>query len=361
MEDKLPIYKITIDPDYAEDGEDLGIEMIAFTKTPAILTKGMAFSTAPRQMSFRDDVKQRIVAPAMIPMEIYRNDSWGEYYVQFTAEEIERLHSKFMRTLSTRKNVFNLEHDANEISPAYILEAWLVGEDPKADRSYSEFGIDVPSGTLMLVAQVTDTEYYKELVQAERTGFSIEGILGMSLSEILKKKHKHNMKSYKKRYSARFAETGTDESLDLTVVADEIAPDQSVIVIDETLTPVEDWTGEVVIDGETVTIENGVITEVATETTEEVEMAEEEITEEVSEEEETTSTYAITPEEQTAIVTELMQIIEPKFEEIYNMIAEVKSAMAPEEAPVEASTEQKMSLVQKLSAVEKFLGLPTIN
>lgn len=359
MEDKLPIYKITIDPDYAENGEDLGIEMIAFTKTPAILTKGMAFSTAPRQMSFRDDVKQRIVAPAMIPMEIYRNDSWGEYYVQFTAEEIERLHSKFMRTLSHRKNVFNLEHDADKPSPAYILEAWLVGDTPKADRSHSEFGIDVPSGTLMLVAQVTDTEYYKELVQAERTGFSIEGILGMSLSQILQKKHKHNMKSYKKRYSAQFAETGTDETLDLTVVADEIAPDQSVIVIDETLTPVEDWSGEVVIEGETVTIENGVITEVATESTEEVEMAEEV----VEEEEEVTEevAYALTPEEQTAIVSELMQILEPKFEEIYNMIAEIKSRDSEEVEPVAASAEQKMSLVQKLSAVENFLKLPTIN
>jgi hypothetical protein len=29
--DNLPIYKITIDPEYSENGEDLGIEQIAFT------------------------------------------------------------------------------------------------------------------------------------------------------------------------------------------------------------------------------------------------------------------------------------------------------------------------------------------
>ena len=29
--DNLPIYKITIDPEYAENGEELGIEAIAFT------------------------------------------------------------------------------------------------------------------------------------------------------------------------------------------------------------------------------------------------------------------------------------------------------------------------------------------
>jgi hypothetical protein len=30
--DNLPIYKITIDPEYSENGEDLGIEQIAFHK-----------------------------------------------------------------------------------------------------------------------------------------------------------------------------------------------------------------------------------------------------------------------------------------------------------------------------------------
>lgn len=369
MEEKLPVYKITIDPELTEDGADLGIDMIAFTKTPAILTKGFAFKSAQRQLSFRDEVKQRIVAPAMIPMEIYRYDEFGEYYVQFTAEEIERLHSKFMRTLSTRKNVFNLEHDVEQTVPAYILEAWLVGKNPQADRSFSEFGIEVPTGTLMLVAQVTDTEYYKELVRTDKTGFSIEGILGMALSEILKKKQKHTMKKYGKRYPAKMADVAQDEAQDLTIVADEIAVGNPAILINEELVPVTDWTGDLVVNGTTIRVENGVITEVmeAEVAEEEVELAEmpaEEAT--VTEEEETvtesSSSYAITPEEQTAIVNELMQILEPKFEEVYNMIAEIKSAMAPvEEAPVEAVKDQKMSITQRLAAVERFLQNPTIN
>ena len=37
--DGLPVYKITIDEDYADNGEDLGIDMIAFTKKPAIKIK----------------------------------------------------------------------------------------------------------------------------------------------------------------------------------------------------------------------------------------------------------------------------------------------------------------------------------
>ena len=43
MTKDLPIYKITIDDEYS-DGENLGIEMIAFTNLPAIKVKGMAVS-----------------------------------------------------------------------------------------------------------------------------------------------------------------------------------------------------------------------------------------------------------------------------------------------------------------------------
>lgn len=178
-----PLYKITIDPEYSE-GKDLGVEMIAFTKNPAIKVKGMAFNSVA-MMSFKDDVKMRIVAPAMIPMNIYRKDEDGEEYdVQFSAEVIEQIHAKFMQNLQN-KDIFNLEHDAEEKVPAYILEAWIV-EDPKADKAFTTYGIDVPKGTLMLTSQVTDKEYYDKLVESDQVGYSVEGFLGLKLSEHLK-------------------------------------------------------------------------------------------------------------------------------------------------------------------------------
>lgn len=178
-----PCYKITIDPEYS-DGEDLGMEMIAFTNKPAIKVKGMAFN-AVAPMTFSDDVKMRIVAPAMIPMQIYRRDEDGsEYDVEFTAETIEAIHNKFMQNLRN-KDIFNLEHDAEEKVPAYILEAWIV-DSPKTDKAFTTYGIEVPKGTLMLTSQVTDKEYYNNLVESGQVGYSIEGFLGMKLSELLK-------------------------------------------------------------------------------------------------------------------------------------------------------------------------------
>ncbi len=126
----------------------------------------------------------RIVAPAMIPMNIYRNDEGEEYYVQFTEQEIENIYSKFMQDLNNQ-NLFNLEHTEKKV-PAYILEAWIV-ENPKEDKSYSSYGIEVPKGTLMLTAQITDKEYYQELVNKDQVGFSIEGFLGLKLSNQLNK------------------------------------------------------------------------------------------------------------------------------------------------------------------------------
>ena len=191
--DNLPIYKITIDPEYSENGEDLGIEQIAFTSTPAIKVMGMAFNSQVKQMIFKDNVKYRIVAPALIPMEIYRKDDEDgkEYYVKFTKEEIEKIHAKFMRDMSN-KDLFNLEHDTTETVPAYILEAWIV-DSPLKDKAYSSFGIEVPTGTLMVTAQVTDVEYYNHLVDNDQVGFSIEGYLGMKLKEVTQLKTDINM------------------------------------------------------------------------------------------------------------------------------------------------------------------------
>lgn len=180
---ELPIYTITVDPAYAEDGQELGIEAIAFTSKPAIKVKGMAFNQQTKHIAFKDGLKYRITAPAMIPMEIYRkdDDTDEEYMVKFTVEEIDAMHAKFMQQL-VNSSKFNLEHNEEKKVPAYILEAWLV-DKPELDKAYTTYGIEVPAGTLMLTAQITDVDYYNKLVEEDQVGFSIEGFMGMKLKQ----------------------------------------------------------------------------------------------------------------------------------------------------------------------------------
>ena len=316
MTKDIPIYKITIDPEYS-DGEELGIEQIAFTSTPAIVTKGMAFDEH-KKLFFSDDLKYRVVAPAMIPMEIYRNDENDEeYYVQFSVETIEQIHSKFMSDLSNR-NVFNLEHDTDKTVPAYVLEAWIV-EDPKKDKAYSSYGIEVPKGTLMVTAQVTDKEYYNELVKNEQIGFSIEGFLGLKLSNQI---NKYNMK----------------------------LPD-----------------GEHLIEGKIYIVVDGEVTEIKDvpvaaeeEITEEIALEETVVEEEVIEETPATEEMAIDPAADAEAILAIVQpVIDEQINAIIAMIADLRNHMeevmseGEEVVEVEAT---KLTQHDKFSMVSKFLN-----
>ena len=316
MTKDIPIYKITIDPEYS-DGEELGIEQIAFTSTPAIVTKGMAFDEH-KKLFFSDDLKYRVVAPAMIPMEIYRNDENDEeYYVQFTAETIEQIHSKFMQDLSNR-NVFNLEHDTDKTVPAYVLEAWIV-EDPKKDKAYSSYGIEVPKGTLMVTAQVTDKEYYNELVKNEQIGFSIEGFLGLKLSNQLNNK-----------YSMKLPD------------GEHLIEGKIYIVVDGEVTEIKDAP---VVEEEAMT------EEIALETV---------VEEEVVTETPATEEMAIDPAADAEAILAIVQpVIDEQINAIIAMIADLRNhmeEMMTETEDVVQVEATKLSDHQKFSMVSKFLN-----
>ena len=317
MTKDIPIYKITIEPEYS-DGEELGIEQIAFTSTPAIITKGMAFDEN-KKLFFLDDLKYRVVAPAMIPMEIYRNDQDGdEYYVQFSAETIEQIHSKFMQDLSNR-NVFNLEHDTDKTVPAYVLEAWIV-EDPKKDKAYSSYGIEVPKGTLMVTAQVTDKDYYNELVKNEQIGFSIEGFLGLKLSKQINNKYSMNK-----------------------------LPDGEHLI---------DGKIYVVVDGEIIEIKDAPVA-AEEELTEEIAL-EETVVEEEVEETPATEEMAIDPAADAEAILAIVQpVIDEQINALIAMIADLRNRieemMAEHEEVVEVEA-TKLSQHDKFSMVSKFLN-----
>lgn len=318
----LPIYKITIDPEYS-DGEDLGIEQIAFTDSPAVKVKGMAFSNVEKRF-FSDNLKYRVTAPAMIPMEIYRrDDEAGDYFVSFDEATIEQIYVKFMRDLQNR-NVFNLEHDKEQSVPAYILEAWIV-ENPKQDKAFTTYNIDVPKGTLMLTAQVTDKEYYSELVKNEQVGFSIEGFLGMKLSKHIN------------RYSMNF-------------------PDGEHLIEGKIY---------VVKDGEVVEIKEAEMEEVTEEVTEEVAMEDTAVTEEevVEEEVETEEVaMAIDPAVDTeAILAIVKPVIEENVNAVIAMIADLKNQMEELLVKEEEVDEMEMSKDVKMSAFDKFKAFRSFN
>ena len=333
MEDNkiIPRYNVTINPEYRTSDEDLGIDMIAFTDSPAIMVKGMAYKATKKQ-HFADEVKMRVTAPAMIPMDIYRNDEDGEYDVTFTDKVIDEMHNKFMSNLNN-KDLFNLEHDGEKKVPAYILEAWIV-DKPKEDKAYSTFGIEVPKGTLMVTAQVTDKDYYRSLVENDQLGFSIEGFLGLTIA------NEEELKSQLNKYNMNIPNGAT-----LTV----------------------DWKDYIMKDGEFSEVV------VEAEKTNEVELSEEvalednkeEMAEEVKEdvEEEVVAEEVVvedTVEEEMAVdpntdAEAIMAIVQPMIDAVLQEIADLKNEMAnaEEEAP-EAEVRTEMSASQRIDNLLKF-------
>ena len=316
----IPTYQITIDPAYAENGEDLGIEQIAFTATPAIKVKGMAFSSQAKPLFFSDELKYRITAPALIPMEIYRfdEDSKEEYNVKFTKEEIELIHGKFMKQMINR-DLFNLEHDQSKTVPAYVLEAWIV-DTPMEDKAYSSFGIEVPEGTLMVTAQVTDKEYYAELVSQEQIGFSIEGYLGMKLKE----------------------QTKTNIQMNKLPDGEHTIEDKIYVVKD----------GEIIEIREVEKVEAS--EEVALEDT----VVEETVTAEIPAEEETMAVDPVVDAE--AILAIVKPVLDEQMNALLAMIADLKNqleeALSVEVEDEVVSEAVAMSAQQRFSSINKFIN-----
>jgi hypothetical protein len=312
MKENLPIYKITIDPEYSE-GNELGIEQVAFTSKPAVKIKGMAFNSN-QVFHFADEPKMRIVAPAMIPMEIYRNDDGEEYFVEFTEQEIENIFSDFMLNLNN-KNLFNLEHDKSQDVPAYILEAWIV-ENPMEDKSLSSYGISVPKGTLMLTAQITDKAYYTKLVESGQVGFSIEGFLGMKLEDT--KKQSQN------KYSMNLPDGEHQIENKIYVVKDgEVVEIKDVEMAEEVVKSTDEPVEE----------------EVALEEVVEEEVIEEEVA------------MAIDPAMDTEAITSIvMPLIDEKINEVLQLIAELKNSLEVEVEPTEEVIATKLTAQQNFTA-----------
>jgi hypothetical protein len=314
--DGLPTYKITIDEAYNDGTEPLGVDAIAFTANPAVLVKGVAFKSQAKS-HFADEKKYRITAPAMIPMDIYRrDDEMGEYYVQFSEVEIDTIFKDFMLNLNNR-NLFNLEHEGDQIVPAYILEAWLV-DNPEADKAKSTFGISVPKGTLMVTAQITDSDYYNKLVEAGQVGFSIEGFLGLKLSNQIK--------------TSNMLPDGKHTLEDGTII---VIKDGVVVEVQEP-------------QAEEVAMEVEASTEVEMEASnEEVVVEEETIVEEVE--------AAIDPAaDAEAILAIVNPVLEQRVSEILQVIADLKNELTETEE-VASVEEIEMSAAQKFTNVVNFL------
>ena len=262
-----------------------------------------------------DDVSEVVLSAAASVLEfvwvvsantMLVKDAAVMYYLTSNMQYHQLRLAMLVRIVTT----FNREED-------FIMPDWK--HVSEGDKAKTTFGISVPKGTLMVTSQITDVDYYNKLVENGQVGLSIEGFLGLKLSNQIK--------------------------------TNSMLPDGTHTLEDGTVIVIKD--GQIVEVQEPMAEEQVMEVEASTE----VELADTtEVTEEsVKEEEVVEVEAAIDPAADTdAILAIVSPYIEQRISELLQVIADLKNELTETEevAPVE---EIKMTAAQKFNQVIDFL------
>ena len=169
----IPVYNCLIDENTEDES---GIYAISFVDAPANESDFVALAKHPKKEFLnRDSQKQVLTGVILRPDQlIYRNDTrLGEYYIKFSADLIEKVAQKMMRTGVALHNTTH-QHQTS-LKGNYLTELWIV-EDPQNDKSQA-LGFDkLPKGTLMCSYKIEDSAYWQTQVMTGNVkGFSLEG------------------------------------------------------------------------------------------------------------------------------------------------------------------------------------------
>lgn len=175
----IPVYNCIIDE--SEDSSS-GIYAISFVNSPAIEIDFVALGQS-KEMHLNKNVKKQILTGAVLKPEqlIFRNSpETGDYYIKFSAQEIEKIAHKMMRTGVALHNTTH-QHQS-PLQGNYLTELWIV-EDPQCDKSNVLGFRDLPKGTLMCSYKIEDKNYWEnEVMTGNVKGFSLEGFFNQEIS-----------------------------------------------------------------------------------------------------------------------------------------------------------------------------------
>ena len=175
---------------YSVVADSSEIYNISLVEEPAIEVDYVAFDkdkeTKPNLKFIEDKQNEKfmILGPALVPdKNIYRNYDGNEFYVSFSAECIEKLSYKFMRTCYG-DGCFTKDHESFA-QGCSLAESWI--KTSENDKSV-DYGFDCPIGTWFVAAKIDSIELWDSIKKGERKGFSIES--WVDLEEIIENKDK---------------------------------------------------------------------------------------------------------------------------------------------------------------------------
>lgn len=175
---------------YSVVADSSDVYAISLVEEPAIEIDYVAFDKDKEDkpnLKFIEDKqseKYMILGPALIPdKNIYRNYDGNEFYVSFSAECIEKLSYKFIKTCYG-DGCFTKDHESFA-QGCSLAESWI--KTSENDKSV-DYGFDCPIGTWFIAAKIDSIDLWESIKKGERKGFSIESWI--DLEEIIENKDK---------------------------------------------------------------------------------------------------------------------------------------------------------------------------
>lgn len=161
------------------DVDATGIDAISLVDVPAVQRNFLCFSE-DRPVKLKFDASKHIITGVVCLADtpIYRNnEKYGEYWVVFTKETIQKMVEKFSRD-GLFKSV-NLQHDDNKfVDGIYMVESYLT--DKSRGISPIEFN-DIPDGSWIASYKVDNLELWDEIVNSGKlNGFSLQGMFELN-------------------------------------------------------------------------------------------------------------------------------------------------------------------------------------
>ena len=193
----IPVYNCIVEDSV---NDITGIYAISFVDLPANEVDFVALNKEAPVLLNKDSKKQILTGVVLKPEQlIYRfSEQLGEYYIKFSAEQIEKIAQKMMKTGVALYNTTH-QHES-QLNGNYLTELWIV-ENPELDKSKALGFQNLPKGTLMCSYRIEDKNYWDAQVMTGNVkGFSLEGFFNqeLNLTKIINSKSVNMKKRLKK-------------------------------------------------------------------------------------------------------------------------------------------------------------------
>lgn len=171
---------------YIVDGDESEVFAISLVEEPAIESDFIALAKEKRNVLLKDEKRHKVygcVLRANFPIYRY-SEQYGEYYLEFTADAIEKISKRFMKEMMQHQWT---EDHRESVEGVYVTESWIK-ESEEFDKSKAlGIGEDCAVGSWFIGAYIDSNDVWQKIEEGEFKGFSVEALVGINDDDIFSK------------------------------------------------------------------------------------------------------------------------------------------------------------------------------